>query len=91
MKLKINRYEFEVTNKDIILDNGSCYQCLTLKHPQRNTQSYTWIKHDIPTMMSKKQFEELLKNNQVVLLSEEKFPKLYSRYKGCMLWRFNVE
>jgi hypothetical protein len=41
MKLKINRYEFEVTNKDIILDNGSCYQCLTLKHPQRNSQSYT--------------------------------------------------
>ena len=91
MKLKINRYEFEVTNKDIILDNGACYQCLTLTHPQRNSQSYTWIKHDVPTMISKNQFKELLKNNQVALLTKGQCPKLYSRYAGYKLWRFNVD
>lgn len=32
MKIKINRYEFDVTNKDIVMDNGVIYQCVTLKH-----------------------------------------------------------
>lgn len=32
MKLKINKWEFDVTDQDWILDNGNCYQCMTLKH-----------------------------------------------------------
>lgn len=95
MKLKINRYEFDVTNKDIILDNGDIYQCMTLKHQHSPNAggAYSYVREWIQTNMSKKQFKKLLKNNQVVLLSREQYPKLYQRYSesSLKLWRFNVE
>lgn len=31
MKVKCGRDEYEVTNKDLILDNGACYQLITKK------------------------------------------------------------
>ena len=92
MKMKINRYEFEVTNKDIVMDNRACYQCLTLKHASHPTGSYTWITNMIPTLMSKKQFEELLKANKLILLDKEKYPNIYAKYaEGIKLYRFNVD
>lgn len=29
MKLKIGRYEYDITEKDVFMDNGSCVQLLT--------------------------------------------------------------
>lgn len=98
MKLKINRYEFEVTNKDYIMDNGAVYQCVTLKHlgyPNAGGR-FAWITKPMSTIMSKKQFSELLKKNQLVLMDKEKYPKTYARHglygdSDIKLYRFNVE
>lgn len=97
MKMKINRYEFDVTNKDIVMDNGAIYQCLTLKHASHPTGSYTWITNMIPTIMSKKQFKELLKINQLILLDRDLYPNTYLKYNKILdnkivkLYRFNVK
>ena len=85
MKLKINRYEFDVTNKDWILDNGSCYQCMTLTHV---ALEYRVKLTQVPTIMSKAQFKQLVKDNKLVEFKNE---KLSNRYKYCKFWRFNVE
>lgn len=89
MKLKINRYEFDVTNKDWILDNGACYQCMTLTH---RMLEYKVALRDVPTMMSKKQFKQLVKENKLIDYTEQYF-KNHPNYfhKGCKIWRFNVE
>lgn len=88
MKLKINRYTFDnITDKDWILDNGCCYQCMTLLHTELDT-SYK-IPHRYATIMSKKQFKELLKQGIIVRFeafeNTERFKRLYG---GCTAYRF---
>lgn len=97
MKIKINRYEFDATNKDYIMDNGRCYQCLTLKHtfnPHR-TGRYAQVTREVYTHMPNNQFNELLKKNQLVFMSREQYPETYARYVGnnirIKLYRFNFE
>lgn len=89
MELKINRYNFDVTNEDWILDNGSCYQCMTLTHKTLNLHHIS----DMPTIMSKKQFMELKKKN-LLIDDTETFKQLYPRRFGCWeglkIWRFNI-
>ena len=96
MKMKINRYEFDVTNKDIIMDNGAIYQCVTLTHDSHPySGSYRYIAQKTATIMSKQQFNTLLKNKQIVYLEPSKFPNTYLRYlhspSAAKLYRFNVE
>lgn len=96
MKIKINRYEFDVTNKDIVMDNGAIYQCVTLKHDVSYGGNYSSLKYKIPTTMSKKQFKELLKRNQLILLDKDLYPNTYLKYnvldnKIVKLYRFNVK
>ena len=92
MKLKINKYEFDVTNKDIVMDNGALYQCITLKH-----DSGLRFGGMISTIMSKQQFNTMLKNNQLVLLDPAKYPNTYRNHihsdmvSSVRLYRFNVE
>ena len=59
MKLKVNRWEFDVTNKDLVLDNGAIIQCITLKH---QTSWYDNLCAGRTTIMSKKQFKQLIKD-----------------------------
>lgn len=63
MLIKIERREFDIHNNDEILDNGLCYQLVT--------QAYRkgWHKH-FP-VMSKTQFNKLLKENKLVLVAEK--------------------
>lgn len=86
MKLKINRYEFNVTNKDWILDNGACYQCMTLTHPEWSCRNI--LLRDTPTKMSRKQFKQLVKDG---ILVEVKNTNVNKRYPECRIWKFNVE
>lgn len=89
MKIKINKWEFDVTNNDLILDNGSIYQCITLMHhsPSASMSScYSTI-----TKMSKKQFNQLLKENKLVDVTKEFNEKYPNRYINCKMWRFNVD
>jgi len=85
MILKINRYTFNVTNKDWILDNGACYLCMTLRHREKVMLHYA----DVPTIMSKKQFKQLFKENKLIDCSKA-FHKKYNRYTNCLIWKFNV-
>ncbi len=90
MRLKINRYEFDVSNKDWILDNGFCYQCMTLTHYDRNA---SWISShkQCATQMSKKQFNQLVKEGKLIDYTED-FRKAYPNiYIGCKVWKFNVK
>ena len=87
MILKINRYTFNVTNKDWILDNGACYQCMTLKH-KTTTMPYHIVK-EYPTIMSKIQFNKLLKENKIIDITDYFHNKHY-KYLGCKIWKFNV-
>ena len=91
MKLKINRYEFDVTNRDWILDNGSCYQCMTLTH---RVLEYKVKLIDTPTIMSKLQFKQLVKENKLIEVPKQRLPEqIRSRYSEdwCRIWKFNVE
>ena len=63
MLIKINRYTFNVTNKDWVLDNGSCYQCMTLRH--NTTWRNNLCKPEV-TIMSKSQLKQLVKENKLV-------------------------
>ena len=89
MKLKINRYEFDVSNKDWILDNGVCYQCMTLTHRVYETKYH--IGRNIATEMSKAQFKQLVKEGKLIDITEAYQQKYPNRYPGCKIWKFNVE
>lgn len=90
MKLKINRWEFNVTNNDWVLDNGSIYQCLTLRHHSPTASMSSC--YNTATIMSKKQFNELVKLGKLIDATEEYSKKFLSdRFNNCKIWRFNVE
>ena len=92
MKLKINRFVFDnITDKDWILDNGCCYQCPTLKHIENSGSPY-YISHEYWTIMSKTQFNKLLKQGIIerfeALENTERFKQ---RYSGCKAYRFKEQ
>ena len=87
MKLKINRQEFDVTNKDLVLDNGAIIQCITLKH---QTSWYDNLCAGRTTIMSKKQFKQLIKDGLLIELKGEQKIK-YRGIESCKLYRFNME
>ena len=90
MILKINKYTFNnITNKDWVLDNGACIQCMTLKHRGTDGSRYRLIK-EYPTIMSQKQFKQLVKQGKLVY-SKELSDKFYPGETGwCKVYKFNV-
>lgn len=62
MLIKIERREFDITNEDIIMDNGACYQLITKKYTKGWCQYYP--------IVSKTQFNKLIKENKLVLTNE---------------------
>ena len=89
MELKINKYMFNVTNRDWVLDNGSCYQCMTLKH---SAYDYSVrCRRDYVTIMSKTQFKQLVKENKLIDYTEKFHIKHPGHYIACKIWKFNVE
>lgn len=57
MKIKCDRGIFNVTNGDLILDNGACYQLIT--------QTYFKNYYYHTPHVSKKLFKELLKDGKI--------------------------
>lgn len=84
MLLKIGRNEYNVSNRDWILDNGACYQCMTLKYSVYDPRLYE--NRSQVQVMSKKMFKELLKKDQLIEVFD-----IPMRYKGCRIWRFNFD
>lgn len=83
MKLKINKWEFDVTDQDWILDNGNCYQCMTLKH-----HTWDWLHPEAVTIMSKTQFKKLVKDG---ILYEVTNSPQNEQWKGCRIWKFKID
>lgn len=69
MKIKCGRREFEVTEKDRILDNGAIYQLIT-QYYQKGWEKLTPI-------VSKSTFDKLLKSGKI-RLSSEKYHGIYN-------------
>ena len=63
MKIKCGRREFEVTEKDRILDNGVCYQLITQYYQDG------WSK--LNPRIAKSTFNKLLKEGKIRLSSEK--------------------
>jgi hypothetical protein len=57
MEIKCGRRTFNVTNEDLILDNGACYQLITQKYFQ------DWYYHT--PVVSKTLFKKLLKYGKI--------------------------
>lgn len=95
MDLKINRYMCEnITNKDWVLDNGSCYQVYTRTHTVYET--HYRIPKECKIQMSKTQFNRLVKAGMLVRFTELEKSAAWERRFGkyCQFlkaWRFNVE
>ena len=71
MQIKCDRRMFSVTNKDLILDNGHCYQLIT--------QPYRKGWDTLIPKVSKKLFNQLLKENKIVR-SKKKYSGLFGEY-----------
>lgn len=80
-QIKIGRDIFTITNKDWILDNGSCVQ-LASQTIRKGFDEY----HPV---LSKKLFKDL----KIVglLYQDEETKKLEKRYTKCLVYRFDIE
>lgn len=84
MDLKVGRNILDINEKDIILDNGACYQIIT-KEVGKLFETYSPI-------MSKKLFDRL--NRCVAVYTNEMLKKkAFERYhtNSCTFWVFNIE
>ena len=63
MKIKYRKEYLELTDKDIIFDNGSCYQLTTQK------VGYGW--NAKTPVLSKTMIKKMIKNGDLVLIKEE--------------------
>lgn len=76
MEIKCGRRMFNCTSKDLILDNGACYQLIT--------QSYFKDWHNFSPLVSKTLFKKLLKEDKI-----RKSKKKYNtRYECFDLYEF---
>lgn len=90
MKLKINKWEFDITQDDWILDNGSIYQCPTLRHHSPSASMSNC--YSAATVMSKKQFNSLIKEGKLIDATDEFLAKVSpNRFIGCKIWKFKIE
>lgn len=82
--MRIGRYEFDINESDLILDNGACYQLIT-----REVGS---VFYRTAPKVSKAMFKRLLKEK--IIYTNEELAKLAStKYvsKDCVLYGFNFK
>lgn len=84
VKLKVGRDIIELDEKDLILDNGACYQIVTQK-VRKGLDSYY-------PRMSKKLFNDL-KNLELIFTSEGLRQAAIKKYGNIVktYWKFNIE
>lgn len=83
VKLKVGRNIIELDEKDLILDNGACYQIVTKK-----AGGFDWYY----PIMSKKLFHDL-KKLELIFTSEELKEDAIKKYGTSVItyWKFNIE
>ena len=84
VELKVGRNILKITEVDLILDNGCCYQIITKEI------GFGFDKR--PPLMSKKLFKELLKKEMIYTNDtlKEKAGRMYQT-PNMVLYKFNVE
>ena len=83
-KIKIQRKEFEITNKDIILFNGACWQLLTQK-------VFKDWNECCPTI-SKTMCEKFVKKDILVMVKKEKeYIASNGKQMGLYYYKFDIE
>jgi hypothetical protein len=84
VKLKVGRKILDISENDLILDNGACYQIVT----QRIGSGFN---KECPRM-SKKLFNDL-KNTELIFTSEELRQAAIKKYGTLVItyWKFNIE
>ena len=85
IEFKVGRYILNISEKDLILDNGTCYQIITQKVGRSAL-------HSSSPVMSKKLFKELQKKEMIYTNKElkQKADAMY-RIPGMTFWKFNIE
>lgn len=83
-KLKVGRKILDISENDLILDNGACYQIVT----QRIGNGFD----KVCPRMSKKLFNDL-KNTELIFTSEELRQAAIKKYGTSVItyWKFNIE
>lgn len=83
VKLKVGRNILDISENDLILDNGACYQIVTKK-----VGGFNW---HYP-IMSKKLFNDL-KNTGLIFTNDELRQAAIKRYGNIVetYWKFNIE
>lgn len=84
VKLKVGRDIIELDHKDLILDNGACYQIVT-QNVRKGFDSHYPI-------ISKKLFNDL-KKLELIFTSEELRQDAINKYDSSVItyWKFNIE
>lgn len=90
MEIKCGRRTFNVTSKDLILDNGACYQLITQKYFKN------W--YEVSPIVAKSTFKKLLKEGKIrksekkykVSLSDEYFD-LYEFVESIEYDKYDAE
>lgn len=84
VKLKVGRKILDISENDLILDNGACYQIVT----QKVCKGFDW---HYP-IMSKKLFNDL-KKLELIFTSEGLKQDAIKKYGTSVItyWKFNIE
>lgn len=84
MEIKIGRKIYDVDERDLLLDNGSCFQLVT---------QFTGIRLDSwsPAQLSKKLVKDLKKSNAIYTNDDLKMAAEARYYPGMTYWKFDIE
>lgn len=83
-ELKIGRNVFDITERDIVLFNGACWQLLTQKIRSG------W--HEYSPRVSKTLAEKLLKKNVLVLVKKSgEYTTLEGKQMGLYYYKFDMD
>lgn len=83
-ELKIGRRVFDITEKDVVMFNGACWQLMT------QTVRSGW--HDCYPVVSKTLCEKLLKKNILILVKKEReYVTESGKQMGLYYYKFNMD
>ena len=87
MDIIASRRHFEVTNKDIVMYNGACYQLMTQKYLAHDGGMYH-LSYDATPKIPNSRAEKLIREGKLIQFTTQK-----SQYSNLPLkyYRFNVE
>lgn len=83
VELKIGRRVFDITEKDVVLFNGACWQLITQKIP------YRWSSYS--PKVSKTLADKLVKKNILVLVKKSsEYVTLDGKQMGLYYYKFDM-